>query len=145
MPEDVRNSRKVYLPWGCQVNPSTIIAAPARPAHGGCPVVAVDSGIPPFPSVRSAAKSFGVYPTAIRYAVESGTRSCGYWWRYFDMPISCQPLQPAKNKRIRMSGCEFPSIQAAADLTGLSRRQIETRIQNGTAQLPTPAKIGATA
>jgi hypothetical protein len=60
-----------------------------------------------FPSKAAAARAMGVTRTAIVFAVENGTQSAGKWWRYTDMPASCQPLRQAKRTSVIASDGEI--------------------------------------
>ena len=53
-----------------------------------------------FKSIGDAAAELKLTPSGIREAAMTGQRFGGYWWRYLDMPATCQPLRSAKNVQI---------------------------------------------
>jgi hypothetical protein len=53
-----------------------------------------------FKSICEAATSLKVNPNAIREAVLTGTRCGGLWWRFLDMPATCQPLKQTKQVQV---------------------------------------------
>jgi hypothetical protein len=78
-------------------------------------------------SIRRAAKVLGVYPNAVRVALENGTHVAGHHCRYADMPPECQPLKPPRRH------CDVATLPRwARELIGELRQQQPPA-------LPTPA------
>jgi hypothetical protein len=84
-----------------------------------------------FPNAYDAAREHEVWPNAIVTAAHRRGRCRGYRWRWADDPGG--PEAPPREKRCRFEGRAYPSIRAAVEASGLTRRRVEVRAERLTA------------
>ncbi len=112
--------------------------------NDGCPVI-VYKIVGRYPSKMAASRAMGIGRTTMHNAVEGGRQVGDHWFRYADMPASCQPLRVGKLRGIGSDdGTSYPSISAlvrelhageSPDVQNRNRVRIERAINRGKAYL----------
>lgn len=84
-----------------------------------------------FSSLAAAARSVGVTPGAVRYAIDSGSTTAGFTWSQRNPRLQCG--SNGSRAVIRGDGVAFESCSAAAAAAGVSQSMI-SRVLNGKAK-----------
>src|SRR4051812_878148 len=85
-----------------------------RHDNDGCPVV-IYAPVATFPSVKAAAAYVKAPKSSAHVSVQQGIPCRGFFLRYADMPLACQPLKVGRpGIPVMWEGVEYTSILAAA-------------------------------
>lgn len=107
----------------------------------GYPVDAVDFAgnvLASYPSMAAAVGDVGGDADNLKRNADRGTFYRGYWWRYADMPVLAQPLQPRRapkprrdrrHRAVTVYGMPFPTIADAARAMGMRPGSLWQRLK----------------